>query len=175
MIRQSPVLSQQFVHRNPKNPKQLVLVLDVSTCWNSQYDMLACYRELRTAVEWFLNHQKEAYRSLMLRSTEWIQVKSLLQLLEPLNNSTKSMMISKTATIHKVWQAYHGLFEHLEAQQDHALTMDDTFWNGLFAQAIENGLVKLQHYNGKTELPQGKYLNIATILDLEVKLSLYEV
>ena len=161
---------------NPQNIKQLKLQLDVPTRWNSQYDMLIRFSNLKEAVTyWFSTAQAEKYRSFQLNTLEWQQVKYLIRLLKPIKVITDHVQKTKTTTVHQTFMLYDKFFNHLEGQEKEAKSISPGLWSLNLKKAIEQGTEKLRKYYSKTWAPYGLFLNLSTVLDCEVKLDLYKV
>ena len=81
----------------------------------------------------------------------------------------------KIIIIHRIWDAYDNFFNHLESQQTEAKKIDRHFWISELNRTIKTKHVKLIKYNDKIKHSYERFLNFATILDLEVKLNLYAI
>ena len=174
-VRKSSLLSQRFIYDNSRNVRKLTLILDVSTRWNSCYDMLLRFKELDTFINWWIENVSDQFRGLRLKSQEWHQVTYLIQLFRAFKVIIDFVSRFKIIIIHRIWGAYDNLFNHLESQQTEAEKIDRHLWTSELDRAIKAEHVKLVKYNGKTKHPYGRFLNFATILDPEVKLDLYAV
>lgn len=175
MVRKSPQATQVFVRENPKNLQHLTLLLENVTRWNSSYHMLARFQELKEAITWYLHTLGKGYEILHIFPQEWDQVAFLLQLLEPLKSVTQLLSQTKTTTLHRTFGVYDAIFNHLEDQEEIAINISSSLWTSDLKTAVDAGLNTLRKYYGRTKEPFGRFISLATILDPEIKLSLYEV
>ena len=60
-----------------ENPSNRIIPRDVTTRWNSTYDMLTFVLEYRTVVEKFTADRKNEIRELELSEEEWVIVTQL--------------------------------------------------------------------------------------------------
>ena len=90
---------------------------DVAIRWNSQYDMLFRFVELKSAIQWWIDRESAAYEVLLLNEMKWNQVKFLLQFLKSIKKITIYISQTKSVLVHKIESIYNQLFNHLESQK----------------------------------------------------------
>ena len=80
--------------------RDIKLIRDVSTRWNSTYAMMSSAHMLRVEIGEFLAVQKGQIGHSMLNPDEWTQVDSLAKFMEPLDQSTRACGGGNYATLH---------------------------------------------------------------------------
>ena len=174
-VKKNSLLSQRFIYDNFRNVKKLTLIFDVSTRWNSCYDMLLRFKKLNTFINWWIENVSNQFKDLRLKSQKWHQITYLIQLFRTFKIIIDFVSRFKIIIIHRIWDAYDNLFNHLKSQQTEAKKIDRHLWISELNRAIKAKHVKLVKYNDKIKHFYEKFLNFATILDLEVKLNLYAI
>jgi hypothetical protein len=165
----------KFRYENSKNSKRLILILDVTTRWNSQYNMLIKFQDLRSTIQWWLSRENAAYSIFFFQEMKWTQVKYLIQLLKLIKNVINYLSQIKTITIHKIWKIYDNLFNHLKNQKKEARKIFKFLWTNTLNETVEAKRAKLTMYNDKTKQSFERFLNFVIILNSEIKLKLYRV
>ena len=144
-----------------KNVKYLVPIIDVSTRWNSTYDMLVRAFEQRNIMSDVLYANKDdTLIKLLLKESDWNCVDHLIKVLQPFKEAT--LLCSKSASslmITNVIPLYNYCSEMLKMSLT-KFNLDDDIYIG-----IEAGIEKLDHYYDKISPMAG----IALILDPTLK------
>lgn len=119
-IRGSPQRRRQFEKICERlHTKNVVLIPDVKTRWNSTLDMLVRLKELKTAYMEACNVIPEFSRFL-LTENEWVNVNLLIEILQPFKDTT--LLISKDRpTLADTTWAYQVMFTHLEKYMESAV------------------------------------------------------
>ena len=89
-------------------PRNLGLILDVKTRWNSTYAMLKRLVELRAAVEMFVSTD-EKLKKLSLSVEEWDMVRHIVDILKPLYLATLHLSKSKYPSLASTLPTYAAL------------------------------------------------------------------
>jgi hypothetical protein len=165
----------KFRYENSRNLKRLMLILNVTIKWNNQYDMLIQFQDLRLTIQWWLFRKNDAYSILFFQEMKWTQVKYLIQLLKSIKNVINYLSQIKTVTIHKIWEIYDNLFNHLKNQKKKIRKISRSLWIKILSDAVKAKRIKLAIYNDKTKQFFERFLNFAIILNLKIKLKLYRV
>ena len=144
-----------------KNVKYLVPIIDVSTRWNSTYDMLVRALEQRHIVSDVIYANKDdKLIKLLLKENDWDCVTGLIKVLQPFKEAT--LLCSKSASslmITNVIPLYNYCSDMLKISL-RQFNLDDDIYVG-----IEAGIQKLDHYYDKISPMVG----IALILDPTLK------
>jgi hypothetical protein len=92
--------------------KKLSMIANVSTRWNSTYDMLKRALKLRACIAVFCenHHLSEKYN---LTSDEWKKVQQLCNFLEPLSEATETVSPEKTTMLVLAAPVYIALISKL--------------------------------------------------------------
>jgi len=150
-----------------KNVKYLVPIIDVSTRWNSTYDMLVRAFEQRNIMSDVLYANKDdTLIKLLLKESDWNCVDHLIKVLQPFKEAT--LLCSKSASslmITNVIPLYNYCSEMLKMSLT-KFNLDDDIYIG-----IEAAIEKLDHYYDKISPMAG----IALILDPSLKKNSYIV
>ena len=174
-MRKNSLLTQRFVYDNLKNDRKLTLILDVSTKWNSSYDMLLRFKKLNTAINWWIENVSNKFADFRLRVQKWHQIRYLIQLFRTFKIIIDFVSRFKIITIHQIWNVYDNLFNHLKSQNEKVEKIDSNLWTSELDRAIKAKHVKLVKYNDKIKHSYERFLNFATILDFEMKVKLYKI
>jgi hypothetical protein len=137
----------KFRYENFKNFKRFMLILDVTTRWNNQYNMLIRFQDLRLTIQWWLFKEKAAYSILSFQEMKWIQVKYLIQFLKFIKDVINYLSQIKIITIHKIWKIYDNLFNHLKNKKKEARKIFKSLWTNILNGIVEAKRVKLTMYN----------------------------
>lgn len=139
----------------------LVPIIDVSTRWNSTFDMLLRAVEYKDIIsETFYRHRDNAFINLLLDENDWSCVSQLVELLRPLKEVT--LLVSQggeALTISNVIPLFHYCTETLKQCLQKFNSNDDIY------SGIEAGIEKLEYYYDKISPMAG----IAIILDPRMK------
>lgn len=137
--------------------KNLVLLADVKTRWNSTLDMLVRLREMKAAFTETCSTIPELIR-FELTEHEWLSIDLLIEMLQPFKDTT--LLISKDRpTLADTTWAYQFMFTHLEKYMEKAnrsgpsrnkrtkknVPECSTYPEWLI-NAAQNGWEKLKHY-----------------------------
>ncbi|KAE9383909.1 hypothetical protein BT96DRAFT_843140 [Gymnopus androsaceus JB14] len=68
--------------------KDRVLPRDVATQWNSTYNMLAAFLEMKEPVSQFLDHSSNGMAKFLLDNNEWTAIEGLVSALKILKDAT---------------------------------------------------------------------------------------
>ena len=112
-LKRSPQKAASFLEiTNGMTGKKLAMVQDVSTRWNSTFQMLQRALKLRACIAVFCqtNNLEEKYG---LTADEWKKVKQLCDFLEPLNEATDTISPEKTTSLVFGAPVYICLIERL--------------------------------------------------------------
>ena len=101
-VRKNSLLTQRFVYDNLKNDRKLTLILDVSTKWNSSYDMLLRFKELNTAINWWIENVSNKFADFRLKVQKWHQVRYLIQLFRTFKIIIDFVFRFKIIFIHRI-------------------------------------------------------------------------
>jgi hypothetical protein len=118
-------------------------------------------------------------KKLELGPSEWEHLRHITKLLERFKGATNQLSRNRTPQIQTIWLMYDGLFNTLEDMST-TLTHDhydgqDLEWHAVVQRAAKAGRDKLTKYYARTGGPQGFLFNVATILNPNTKLTLYDV
>ncbi len=83
------------------------------------------------------------------------------------------MSKSHNVTIHRVFEVYQNIFDHIDDQRE-KLSNKRMRWKMDIRFALDKSLDKAKAYYGKTENPRGLLLSLATCLNPYQKLELYK-
>ncbi|CAG8664577.1 1117_t:CDS:2, partial [Ambispora gerdemannii] len=164
-IRSSPQSRERFArHAKIANFKNLNLILDVKTRWNSTYDMLNRAFEMREVIDVTASLDKEL-RNFELIDDEWNRINDIISVLKIFVRTTKTLSSATYPMLASVIPIYNYLIDGLETYCD---KFDDS---SDIVIAIKAGLKKLEIYYTKTD--DTIIYTIATILDPRLKLDYY--
>jgi hypothetical protein len=150
----------------------VALIYDVKTRWNSTLNMLErALRMKEFTKEWILKFP--TFKPLWSTPEEWKQVEYILEVLQLIRFWTLWMSKTHGVTIHRVFQVYQEIFDHLEDQVE-KLQNKRMRWKVDIRQALEKAIEKAKVHYGKTENPRGLLLGIAACLNPYCKLELYK-
>lgn len=146
-----------------KKVKVLIPIIDVCTRWNSTFDMLARAVEIRSIIsDVIYAHRDNHLISLLLNDLDWLCIKQLIQVLQPLKEVT--LMVSakgSNITVANVLPLYCYCTTSLITSKA-LFSSTQTIYIGI-AAAVE----KLNHYYDKLSPVMG----LALILDPRFKLT----
>ncbi|RAR14477.1 AC transposase [Stemphylium lycopersici] len=161
----SPQRFERFIATQQHLPAKdrLAVIRDVTTRWNSTYDMYIDFRDIK---------------KLQLSPTEWHHIELITTLLRQFKDATSFLSQNEKPQIQHIWLMYDRLFDFLDnmtAELDEDLdNQDATEWPDIVKTAAQRGRAKLSKYYAKTDDERGFLFNCATVLDPTTKLSLYE-
>jgi hypothetical protein len=167
--RKSNILGEALAEfERVKGLKQLKLLLDVCTRWNSTHLLIQRLLEVRPAVDRMCRSEPKLFKlNLMLDDFDWAWLEKLNTILAVFSKPTEDISGERYPTLSQQLPAYWKIANRLREQQkefapggeDH----NDTAW-----EACEAALDKLNHYRDKTDSFTAQ--RIATILDPRLKL-----
>ncbi|CAB5217264.1 unnamed protein product, partial [Rhizophagus irregularis] len=165
-IRLSPQRQERFVrHSEAANLKDLKLILDVKTRWNSTFDMLNRAFEMREAIDAMVNSDRDL-RSFEITDDEWNKIKEIISVLKIFVQTTKILSSAKYPMLSSAIPIYNYLMDGLETYCENFDSSGD------MVIAVKAGLEKLEIYYEKTD--DTTMYTIATVLDPRFKLGYYE-
>ena len=100
-IRRSPKLLEEFKEtvEKTKDPN-IKLILDISTRWNSTFDMLKRALSLKSSINLLiLNSKSKEIKNIQIFNSDWIIIEELVMILEPFNKATKALCFEQKATL----------------------------------------------------------------------------
>jgi len=111
-----PQRRQHFIEiQNNRVKIPTTLLYDVKTRWNSTLIMLERSVRLREFTKEWLQTYAE-FTPLWSTPEEWRQIEYILQVLQLIRFWTLWMSKTRGVTIHRVFQVYQDIFDHLEIQ-----------------------------------------------------------
>ena len=168
----SPQRRQHFIQiQNDRVKIPTTLLYDVKTRWNSTLNMLERSVRLREFTKDWLQTYSE-FVPLWSTPEEWKQVEYILEVLQPIRFWTLWMSKTRGVTIHRVFQVYQDIFDHLEMQIV-KLERKRMQWKVDIRQGLQKAKLKAALYYGKTENPQGLLFGIGACLNPYCKLNLF--
>jgi len=108
-----------------------------------------------------------------MRQKEWTHIQKATIFLKPLSDYTHAVSTGQDATTHNAFFIYNDIFHHIEKQRKRMCKLPpNNTWVVGFLSATKACRLVLQKYYSKME-KQSIIYNLATIVDLSKKLSLY--
>lgn len=107
-----------------------------------------------------------------LDSSEWRQLEYLCDLLSPFYVMTTSVSEQQGPSVHKVFDVYETLFDHLESSIE-LLQQKKISWKERLCHGLQQAHEKLRAYYSKTYQDEGYLYAIATILNPASKLKIF--
>jgi hypothetical protein len=125
-----------------KGVKNLVPIIDVSTRWNSTYDMLVRAIEMKDAItETIYRFQDKDFINLLLNEYDWECIQKLVNVLHPLKEATLlASLCSDSLMVTKMIPVYDSATTLLEECLTKFNSSDDIYIG------IEAAVEKLNHY-----------------------------
>jgi hypothetical protein len=168
----SPQRRQHFIEiQNDRVKIPTTLLYDVKTRWNSTLNMLERSVRLREFTKDWLQTYPQ-FSPLWSTPEEWRQIEYILEVLQPIRFWTLWMSKTRGVTIHRVFQVYQDIFDHLEMQIS-KLERKRMQWKVDIREGLLKAKLKAAAYYGKTESPRGLLFGIATCLNPYCKLNLF--
>ena len=168
----SPQRRQHFIEiQNDRVEIPTTLLYDVKTRWNSMLNMLERSVRLREFIKDWLQTYPE-FSPLWPTPEEWKQVEYILEVLQPIRFWTLWMSKTRGVTIHRVFQVYQDIFDHLEMQIA-KLERKRMQWKVDIREGLLKAKLKAAVYYGKTDSPRGLLFGIGTCLNPYCKLNLF--
>jgi hypothetical protein len=183
-INSSPQRVQQFMDLQNPDDRELFsssshssqkvrLVQDVTTRWESSYEMVKTAWELKKTIRrWLIAYGQERFGNLSIQDSEWKKIEDILRILEPFAILTSLIGTTLQVSVHSVFRSFNWLFDRigditgeLEAKKGEA-TIE-------LLEALNVAKKRLQIYYGKNSGIYGRFFNLATILDPSIRLELY--
>lgn len=143
----------------------LVPIIDVSTRWNSTYQMIERAYYLRIPLRALCSNEK-SLRKYLTNEAEWTNLNTLKELLQKFDRSTKLMSMERHPTICSYLPTLNWLLESLESFIDGN--------TGVLAQAAANGLIKLKKYESELRINASRLPYIALFLNPSLKMSYFK-
>jgi hypothetical protein len=164
-IRRSPRQFEKFKQACVlKGLKPLMPIIDVSTWWNSTYDMLFRSTTYREALK--LHALNEGWNSLILTEQDWKSIQFLVEVLKPFKEATKLASVSSVSIS---LNNSVSICEFLISSLKESVEKCKVSLPGL-ASSIEIVALKLQSYYNKNSV----VANLSGVLDPRKKLSFFE-
>jgi hypothetical protein len=135
--------------------------------------MLQRALRLRDPLTAFLHASSDKdLENLHLTPSEWRHIEYLIELTHPFFSFTQGLSESSGPTIHKAFQIYNSIFDHLE---DYITKLERKRipWKVQLRNALIAAKEKLQKYYQQTSTIQGYVFAIATILSPAIKLTIF--
>ena len=173
-INASPQCWENFADiLDANNMLKLVLLLDCYTWWNSTFLMIWCALKLQVGIDTYSQHSVPgALCHFSLNSNKWQQLQYLSDLLALYHEMTLSLSEHQGPTIHKVFEVYETLFNHLE-HAAHLLEPKQVDWKVKLRLGVKQAYEKLWSYYSCTYKEEGYIYAIATILNPVAKLQAF--
>jgi len=168
----SPQRRQHFFEiQNNRVKIPTTLLYDVKTRWNSTRNMLEISVRLRAFTkDWLLTYAK--FTPLWSTPEEWRQIEYILKVLQPIRFWALWMSKTRGVSIHRVFQVYQDIFDHLEMQISQ-LERKRMQWKVDIREGLVKAKLKAGSYYGKTQSPRGLLFGIGTCLNPYCKLNLF--
>ncbi|GBC19616.2 zinc finger BED domain-containing protein RICESLEEPER 2-like [Rhizophagus irregularis DAOM 181602=DAOM 197198] len=165
-IRASPQRQEKFAcHAEAAGLKELQLILDVKTRWNSTHNLLERALKMREALDAIARSDKEL-QNFELSDDEWNRIDEVVSVLMIFIHTTNVMSSAKYPMLSSVVPLYNYLIDELEDYcESHDSSSDIVI-------ATKAGIEKLERYYAKTD--DTNMYTVATVLDPRLKLSYYE-
>jgi hypothetical protein len=130
--------------------------------------------KLRLSIETFIQHWDSSDLShLRPTSIEWRQLEYLTELLFPFYLFTSCLSENNGPTVHKVYDIYNNLFDHLNTSIDR-LSRKRAPWKQQIRDGLHDAHQKLRKYYKRTYQTEGYIYAIAAILDPMSKLEKFK-
>ena len=120
MVSASPTRPAWFkaLQDNQSQSQAIGLMQDVSTHWNSTFNMLVRTRRLKTTIDQWIDLDRDRkYLQLQLTPDEWRQIDKAILFLKPFSDYTHDISSAKNATIHNAFFIYNDIFDHIAKQR----------------------------------------------------------
>jgi len=168
----SPQRRQHFIEiQNNRVKIPTTLLCDVKTRWNSSLNMLERSVWLQEfAKDWLQTYAE--FTPLWLTPEERRRIEYILEVLQPIRFWTLWMSKTRGVTIHRVFQVYQDIFDHLEMQIS-KLERKRMQWKIDIREGLVKAKLKAASCYGKTESPRGLLFRIGTCLNPYCKLNLF--
>jgi len=168
----SPQPRQHFIEIQNKRVKiPTTLLYNVKTRWNSTLNMLERSVWLQEFTKDWLQTYAE-FTPLWSTPEEWRQIEYILEVLQPIRFWTLWMSKTRGITIHRVFQVYQDIFDHLE-MQIFKLEQKRMQWKVDIRESLVKAKLQAASYYGKTESSRGLLFGIGTCLNPYCKLNLF--
>ncbi|CAB4421281.1 unnamed protein product [Rhizophagus irregularis] len=159
----------------------LKVVLDVSTRWNSTFDMINRALYLKEALNSLVLSEKDL-KNFVIMDDEWTELEKVKLFLENFKEITVLMSGSSYPTLSMLIPLYNALIDHMEdymfENEDVNENEDENEGDDENGSVDEESIIKKAATNGREKLLQ--YYNktndacvIVTILDLRLKMEYY--
>ena len=103
---------------NQSQSQAIGLMQDISTRWNSTFNMLVRARRLKTTIDQWMDLDRDRkYLQLQLTPDEWRQIDEAILFLKPFSDYTHDISSTKNATIHNAFFIYNDIFDHIAKQR----------------------------------------------------------
>lgn len=142
----------------------LVPKIDVSTRWNSTFEMLERASKLKKPLLALCSSIK-TLRPFIITESEWDELNKLFALLKKFDRSTKLVSMERHPTISAYLPTLNWLLDSLKS-----FIRDNP---GQLAVAARNGLEKLQKYEDKLNIQNSQLPYVAVFINPALKLSYF--
>ncbi len=129
---------------------------------------------LRSAVNHFVaSWSKDNISTFALSNVEWKQVGYLVELTFPFYSFTMDLEEENGPSIHKVFDIYNTLYDHLEDSKERLLRKQIP-WKSQVCVALDAALAKHYDYYIKTYQTEDYVYAVTSILDSSKKLTAFD-
>ncbi|CAG8627487.1 3060_t:CDS:2 [Acaulospora morrowiae] len=135
--------------------------IDIITCWNSTYDMLYRFKQMRAELDLLVT--KHHFEYIFLNQNEWKQINTIIELHYPILEATILLSSSSYPIISDIRLSFGGILRHLDRFINDELHSEQEC---MIADSIR---YKLNEY----WLLLDKSITIAAILDPSSKLTTF--
>ena len=126
--------------------------------------------QLHSAVtSYMISNEAQPIKHFILDFSEWCQLEYVCDLLCPFYAMTAFISEMRGPSVHKVFDVYESLFEHLEGSIE-TLQRKQISWKERLCSGLHQAHRKLRLYYSKTYQDEGYLYAIATILNPAAKL-----
>jgi len=152
--------------------RSVELIQNVWTRWDFSMTMLNRVVRMRKYIRLWCQTESE-YVKLYSTCDEWKQIEYMIFILQSFHRLTQIGFVSHRSTLHKVWNIYINLYNHLKDKLKELKNKRAT-WKVNIRESIQDEIDKLQKYYSFTFDAGETLYNIATILDSTKKTEIYK-
>lgn len=165
-IRSSPKMRQKMKKLCQMcKMKYLTPKIDVKTRWNSTFLMLERAEKYKAPLAALCSSEKKL-GSYLLTEVDWKHLNTLCILLQKFERATKLISMERHPTICAYLPTFHWLLESLKS-----FILDNP---GPLAQAVGEGLDKLEKYESEFRINNSKIPYLAVFLNPAIKMSFFK-